>query len=92
MIRSERPTRLSGGLQTALLVAIFVTLAGGLGIVAGGGSPADVLHYLYAVLALAAVPIVSSLTQRARPRRQAAATFVAGVVLLVLILRLFQTG
>ena len=66
--------------------------AGGLGIVVGGGAPADSLHYVYGAIAIFALPLTASLVKASRPRTAAAAVSVVAIALLVVILRLFLTG
>jgi hypothetical protein len=60
--------------------------------VLGGGGPADSLHYVYGAIAIFALPLTSSLVKTARPRFAAGVLLVVAVALLVVILRLFQTG
>lgn len=60
--------------------------------VASGGGPKESLHYVYTAIAIGLLPITSTLTQRARPRTRAIATFIVALVALVVIWRLFQTG
>jgi len=83
---------LTGRLGGVLLLAAGATGAGGLGLFVGGGRPGDILHFVYAVVALGAVPIAASLSQRASPRQQGVATVLGAVVALIVIARLFQTG
>jgi hypothetical protein len=83
------PTRL---LEQGTIIAVVVASAGGLGIVVGGGAPADSLHYVYAAIALAIMPFVSSITGRLGARPRALVTLTAAIVALVVIVRLFQTG
>jgi len=75
----------------AVLVAVIAS-AGGLGILIGGNAPADSLHFVYGAIAILALPLTSSFARRMRPRRAALAVMVVAVALLVVILRLFQTG
>jgi hypothetical protein len=69
-----------------------ITVVGGLGLLAGGGRPKDMLHFVYAILALSAVPLSESLTRTASARMQAVASVAGALVAVVLIARLFQTG
>jgi hypothetical protein len=84
-VRSER-------LEALVLIAIVITSAGGLGMLAAGSGPREPLHFMYAILALGSLPLANSLIRNAEPRRQALVTLAAAVVALVLITRLFQTG
>ena len=79
-------------MESALLLAIVVAAAGGLGVLVGGGQPADSLHYVYSLVAVGMLPFASYLTRGRRPRTMAAATFVAAAAAMVVIVRLFQTG
>lgn len=58
----------------------------------GGSSPAEGLHFLYAILAFGSLPVADSLSRNADPRRQALYSLGASLVAIVLITRLFQTG
>jgi hypothetical protein len=90
--RQQPHGRLSGWLDGLLLLAVGVTIAGGLGLFVAGGRPAEPLHFVYGVLAFGAVPIASSVGRRAFTRRSAIATVIGALVAVVLIVRLFQTG
>jgi hypothetical protein len=83
---------LAGRIQALLLIALAVTIAGGLGLLAGGARPREALHFVYAVVAIGALPVANSLTQRAGPRARGVATLAAVLVILVVIARLFGTG
>ena len=73
------------------VVVAAAAAVGGLFLLTGGG-PQDALHTLYGVLAVAALPIAASYAG-GRSDRQAAVTWlIATIVLLILVLRLFQTG
>ena len=75
-----------------MLVAIGVTAAGGLGILLAGGSPRELLHVVYAVLALGILPVMGRASTRWEPRRRALTTLLAAIVTLVALLRLAATG
>jgi hypothetical protein len=90
--RRRAPSRASSTLETVALIAILVTAAGGLGLLTGGSGPHDSLHLLYGVLALGALPVAGTFSRNASLRRAALIALVARVVLLVVLLRLFQTG
>lgn len=57
-----------------------------------GRRPAEPLHYLYAVVALAAIPAARSLALDAPARSRAGVMAVAGIVVAALVWRLFATG
>jgi hypothetical protein len=79
-------------LEGLLTVVLVVTAAGGLGLLAGGARPRELLHFVYGVIAVGAVPIADSVTRQADPRPRAIATVIGALVSLVVILRLFGTG
>jgi hypothetical protein len=75
-----------------LLLVVAVTAAGGLGLLVGGARPRESLHFIYAVVLGAAIPIASSLARGRSPRVQGIATVLGAAVALVVIARLFGTG
>jgi hypothetical protein len=75
-----------------VLLLVAVTAAGGLGLLAGGGHPGELLHYLYAVVALSALPIATSMSTRWGPRARGVATVLGALLALAAILRLSATG
>lgn len=77
----------------AVVMSVFVVGAasGGLLLVAGF-RPSEGLHLLYAVIALAVIPLARSVLGRATPRRAAVLLLVAFVVLGAVTYRLFTTG
>jgi hypothetical protein len=79
-------------LERLFVLALVVTLAGGLGLLAGGGRPREILHFVYAIVALGAVAVADSISRRAGPRQRAIATLIGALVALAVIARLFQTG
>lgn len=91
-VRRSPPGRASATLEAATLIAVVVGAAGGLGMLVGGEGPGDPLHIIYGGLALASIPIGNGLSRHASPRRLAITTLLARIILIVLILRLFQTG
>jgi hypothetical protein len=91
-VRRAAPTGLSERLDQFVLLALLITAAGGLGVVAGGGAPSNSLHYVYVVVVLALLPLATTLTRNRSVRLRAGATVLAVLVGLVVILRLAQTG
>ncbi len=91
-LRKVPPGSWSERLTSVALLAVVVASAGGLGILLGGGAPADTLHFVYAVIAIAALPVASSLTRTARPRIAGVVQLLVALAALIIILRLFQTG
>ncbi|HEX8941361.1 MAG TPA: hypothetical protein VF763_14495 [Candidatus Limnocylindrales bacterium] len=74
--------------EAGLLIAL---LSGPLLLVAGH-QPADPLHFLYAGVALLALPIARAVGGQGRPRRRAGSVLIGCLVLAGVLLRLFQTG
>jgi hypothetical protein len=88
---SHRPVRFAA--DRAILVAlalVAVGIASGLIVLLTGGHPEDPLHLLYALVALAVLPVVRFWGGLGRHRMLALG--VGGVLLAALVLRLFQTG
>jgi hypothetical protein len=91
-VRRAPPGAAATRLERLLLLAIGVTAAGGLGILAGGGSPRELLHFVYGVFAFGTLPVLARAAARWEPRRRGLAALLAAVVTLVAILRLAATG
>ena len=88
---THRPVRFAR--DRAILAAIGVVAIGaatGLVILIGGGRPNDALHLLYGAIALLILPVVRFWDRLAR--RRGLAVGIGGVILSLLVLRLFQTG
>jgi hypothetical protein len=91
-LRGNPSGTLTARLEGLVLLALVVTSAGGLGLLVGGARPREALHFVYAIVALGLLPLASSLSRRSEPRRQGLATFLAAVIALIVIARLFGTG
>lgn len=78
--------------QAVMLLALGVTIAGGLGLLVGGARPRELLHFVYAALAVGALPVAASIARGSSPRRRRMATLVAALVAIAAVLRLFATG
>lgn len=91
-LRSRPPGRLASAASNILLLVLAVTMAGGLGILLGGGRPRELLHFVYAGLALASVLIADSVARRSTPRRRALARLAGALIGAAIIVRLFGTG
>lgn len=74
-----------------VVAAVLAALVGGLLLISGPG-PSDPLHLLYGALAVAALPGAALVANGRPPREQAIVVLVGTVVLLIVVLRLFQTG
>ncbi|KRT62367.1 MAG: hypothetical protein XU10_C0030G0017 [Chloroflexi bacterium CSP1-4] len=75
---------------TTVVLAV-AGLLGGLMAVTGAG-PRDILHIVYGVFAVATIPVAAFAAAGREPGRRRATWTIAGVVLVILVLRLFQTG
>ncbi len=78
--------------QAAVVSVLLVGAASGLVLLAAGGRPADGLHLLYSIVAIALIPLARSAVGRASGRGPAALLLVAFVVLAGVTYRLFTTG
>jgi hypothetical protein len=91
-VRSHAPGMAAARLEGVVLVAVAMTAAGGLALLLGGSRPHELLHFLYAVLALALLPVATSISARWEPRRRGFATVLGALIALAAVLRLFATG
>jgi hypothetical protein len=91
-VRRRPPGVLTERIEQICLIAILVTGAGGLGLLVGGGRPREILHFVYAIVALGALPVADSISRRMSPRRQGVTSLVGAAVALVVVARLFATG
>lgn len=78
--------------QAAVVSLVVVEAAGGLLLLAAGARPANGLHLLYAVIAIALIPLARSFLGRGSGRGATALVLVAFVVLGAVVYRLFTTG
>jgi hypothetical protein len=92
IVRRTSPGAVAERLQQVYLIALVVTVAGGLGLLLGGARPREMLHFVYAVVALSALAVAESISRQASPRRRAIASLIGAFVALAVIARLFQTG
>jgi hypothetical protein len=76
----------------ALLLATAIGTLVGLGLLASGGEPADPLHFVYAIAALATVPVARAWATGTHAGRRWLAVTVAAAVVGGLVYRLFVTG
>jgi hypothetical protein len=91
-LRGSTRGRPAERLEQLVVLTLVVTVAGGLGLLAGGGRPREILHFVYAVVALGALAVADSISRRAGPRQRGMASLVGALVALAVIARLFQTG
>lgn len=78
--------------QAAVVSGLVVAAASGLILFATGARPAEGLHLLYSVVAIALIPLARSFVGRANGRAAAALLLAAFVVLGGVLYRLFKTG
>lgn len=90
--RQTPPGNSAAMLVVILLIVLFVTVAGGFGLLIGGGHPAEQLHFVYAVVAFGVMPIADTLARGSTPRRRGLASVIGALVSLVVVARLFGTG
>ena len=86
------PGRWASWASGLVLLLVALTAVAGLPLLLTGGRPRELLHFLYAFLAFAAIPTADAITVRWPPRRRAAARGVGALVGLGVIFRLFGTG
>ncbi len=79
-------------LQAAVVSVLVIGAASGLVLLAIGARPAEGLHLVYAVVAIALIPLARSFLGRANDRVAAMLMLVAFVVLGGVAYRLFTTG
>jgi hypothetical protein len=80
----------AGTLWTGLVIGLAAAL--GVGVAITDHAPHDLLHVVYGVLAVGALPGAAIVAGARTGPRQTVVWAVAGIVLVILILRLFQTG
>ena len=88
----RRPGGLFAGNAAWTGLAILAAAGVGLVMLLQGDSPADGLHVLYGVLAAGVLPATLPTMEGRPPQQRATVLAVGAVVLLILLLRLFQTG
>ncbi|HET6820636.1 MAG TPA: hypothetical protein VFH98_08790 [Candidatus Limnocylindria bacterium] len=79
-------------LRGVAIIALLVTIAGGLGLLLGGARPRELLHVVYAAIAVGALPVAASISRSWDARRIRIATLIGTLIMLVAVLRLFATG
>jgi hypothetical protein len=80
----------AGVLWTGLVIGLTAVL--GVGVAITDHVPRDLLHIVYGALAVGAVPGAALVAGGRTGPRRTVVWAVAGIVLVILILRLFQTG
>ena len=78
--------------QAAVVAVLIVAAASGLVLMTTGARPTDGLHLLYAVVAVALIPLARSFVGRWGARRISGLLLAAFAVLGAVVFRLFSTG
>jgi hypothetical protein len=92
-LRNRSPAGLAASrLERLLLLVVALTAAGGLGLLAGGARPRELLHFVYSAAAIGALPASSSFSAGWEPRRRGIVTILGLLITLISIQRLFATG
>ena len=78
--------------QAAIVSVFLIAAVSGVPLLLTGARPSEGLHFLYAVVALAVIPLARSFLGRTSARSAAALLLVALVVLGAVTYRLFTTG
>jgi hypothetical protein len=78
--------------QAAAVSVLFIGAASGLVMLATGARPAEGLHLLYAIVAIALIPLARAFLGRANARAAGALLVAAFVVLGGIVYRLYTTG
>jgi hypothetical protein len=92
LVSARPPGRLAAAGLGAVTILLGMAAAGGLALLAGDRRPKEWLHLIYALVALALIPLADSLTAQTSPRRRALGRLLAGLVAAGVIARLFATG
>jgi hypothetical protein len=91
--RGNPPGRACDRTRAALLLMVGLTASSGLALLVTGKRPEEWLHVVYALLAFGLVPIADNATSAfGTDRGKGLVRFGGGLVSLVVLARLFQTG
>jgi hypothetical protein len=92
--RRGSPNRRHDAYGELVWIVLAIAVAGLIGIVIAltVAPPRDPLHILYGLLAGAALPVTALVVRDRPPGQRSAVVAIALVVLLILVVRLFQTG
>ena len=78
--------------QAAVVAILLVAAASGLVLLVIGHGPTEGLHFIYAAIAIAIIPLARSFFGGARERRQVSLLLLTFMILGVLVFRLFASG
>jgi hypothetical protein len=88
----KAPDPAAAPLDALVLVVIAMNAVVGVGFVIGGRGPRELLHYLYAFVAFAALPVADFVALRWDDRSRAYARIAGAAVGIVVVIRSFATG
>lgn len=92
-MRATPPGKACDRTRAALLLIVGLTASSGLALLVTGHHPKEWLHVVYALLAFGLVPIADNATSAfGTDRGKGLVRFGGGLVSLVVLARLFQTG
>lgn len=86
------PDPAAAPLDALVLVVIAMNAVVGGGFVVGGQGPRELLHYVYAFVAFAAMPVADFVALRWDHRRRGYARIVGAAVGVIVVIRSFATG
>lgn len=78
--------------QAAVVAILIVSAVSGIVLLAAGHSPAEGLHFIYAAIALALIPLARSFFSQSQGRRLALLMLLAFLILGALVFRLDASG
>jgi uncharacterized membrane protein len=90
--RALAPGRWVVRIANIMVLLVALTAVGGVALLIRGHRPHEMLHLIYAVLVLGAVPVADSLARSRGARGQAMARVLGALVGLGLAVRVFATG
>ena len=79
-------------MDAALLGVVAVTSLLGLALLVTGKGPREILHFVYAVVAFAAVPFADIVALPSGDRRRGIARLIGAIVGIAVVARSFATG
>jgi hypothetical protein len=86
------PDPAAAPLDALVLVVIAMNAVVGGGFLVGGRAPRELLHYVYALVAFAAMPVADFVALRWDDRSRGYARLLGAIVGVVVIIRSFATG
>jgi hypothetical protein len=86
------PGALAGWGSAIATLALALTIAGGFGLFMRGARPREILHFIYAGLAITTIPLINTFTGKLSPRARGLAAMFGAIIVLVIMWRLSSTG